>query len=184
MSLPSKINIIKKVYQLYSPEVNSSSGPIGASVSYLLKLEDNYSSRFKAYEHRQGRVVCELLGQKVSCGLFGIGGDFLEQYQSLDKRFIKNQASTFFFEASGSSMSPLIVPGDILIVDRSLEVTSNKIIVAHLNGEMICKRIYKNKIETILNSDNKNNKPIHITNEMNLIIFGVVTGIAREFYQS
>ena len=121
-----------------------------------------------------------MLGQKVSCGLFGIGDDFLEKYQSLDKRFIKNQSSTFFFEDSGNSMTPLIVPGDILVVDRSIEATNDKIIVAHLDGAMICKRIYTNKKNIILKSENKNNKSIFINKEMNFILFGVVVAIARE----
>jgi len=184
MFVQYKANILNKAYQIYSPHIKSNLSPVGASLSYSLQPEDKHLGQFKAHEQRQGRVVCELLGQRVSCGLFGIGDDFLEQYQSLDKRFIKNQASTFFFEASGISMSPLIMSGDILIVDRSLEITNNKIIVAHLDGAMICKRIYKNKKETILKSGNKNNKPIYVTKEMNLVIFGIVTGIAREFYQS
>ena len=54
-------------------------------------------------------------------GLFGIHDDFSEKYQSLDERFIKNKASTFFFKASGKAMAPLILPDDVLIVDRSVD---------------------------------------------------------------
>lgn len=53
-------------------------------------------------------------------GLFGISQDHIEDYQSLDKRFIKSRVSTFFFQASGDAMSPYIENEDILIVDRSL----------------------------------------------------------------
>ena len=40
--------------------------------------------------------LIEIYQGKVSCGLFGISDDFIENYQSLDERFVKNKESTFF----------------------------------------------------------------------------------------
>ena len=153
---------------------------MGTSTSSSLGLDEQFIGLFKSAEEGKGQALCGFMGPKVSCGLFGIGDDFLEKYQSLDLRFIKNQASTFFFETTGDSMAPLILPKDILIVDRSLEVSNNKIIVAHLDGAMVCKRYHKKINHIILKSENKIEKPIDITEESNFIIFGVVTAIARE----
>ncbi|MCB0356508.1 MAG: S24 family peptidase [Bdellovibrionales bacterium] len=116
----------------------------------------------------------------VSCGLFGISDDYIEKYQSLDSRFIKNKASTFFFSAASDSMEPLITEGDVLVVDRSIEAMSGRIAVVCLGGEMLCKRVIKHSGQVILRSDNPLYKDIKITEEMDLVVFGVVTAIVRE----
>lgn len=124
-----------------------------------------------------------VFGQTVSCGLFGISDDYIEKYQSLDTRFIKNKASTYFFVAAGDSMSPLIMEKDILIVDRSIEPSHNRIVVVSVNGEMFCKRLIKRNSSLILKSDNSIYEPIPINGEMDIIFFGVVTGLGRDLYQ-
>lgn len=120
------------------------------------------------------------LGQRISCGLFGISDDYIEKYQSLDSRFIKNKSSTFFFEATGSSMEPLIIEKDVLIVDRSLEATHDRVVVVSLDNEMLCKRLIKDSSGNLLRSDNRTYRDIYITEEINLSVFGVVIGIARD----
>lgn len=127
-----------------------------------------------------GYALIPFMGKRVVCGLFGISDDYIEKYQSLDSRFIRNKAATFFFEASSNSMQPFILEGDILIVDRSLEVSSNCVAVLALHGELICKRIIKEGNRMLLRSENKLYRDIVVTEEMNATVFGVVTGIVRE----
>ncbi|MCB9026618.1 MAG: S24 family peptidase [Bdellovibrionaceae bacterium] len=117
---------------------------------------------------------------QVSCGLFGIADDHIEKYQSLDSRFIKNKASTFFFTAASNSMEPLIMEGDVLIVDRSVEVISGRVAVICLDGEMLCKRIVYRGGHVLLRSENPDYTDLLITEGMDLVVFGVVTSIARE----
>lgn len=115
-------------------------------------------------------------------GLFGIQEDHIQKYQSLDDRFVKNKSSTYFFVAAGDSMQPLILEKDILIVDRSLEPTHNKIVVVAVNGEMYCKRLVSRGGQLLLVSDNKNYSEIIINGEMDIHFFGVVTGLGRDLY--
>lgn len=117
---------------------------------------------------------------KVSCGLFGIHDDYIEKHQSLDERFVKNKASTYFFVAAGDSMAPLILERDILIVDRSLEPTHNKVIVVSVEGEMFCKRLIHSPHSLILRSDNPRYSDRIISGEMDMEFFGVVTGLGRD----
>lgn len=120
--------------------------------------------------------------ENVASGLFGISEDHTESYQSLDLRFVKNKAATFFFEASGDSMSPLILPGDILIVDRSVKAINQHIIVGSVDGgEMFCKRLMHKNGQYALVSENFSYPEITIVDEMDLNIFGVVRSIVREF---
>ena len=77
-------------------------------------------------------------------------------------------------------MEPLIMEGDVLIVDRSLEVVSGRVAVVCLGGEMLCKRIIRVGQKVILRSDNPAYKDIYVTEEMDLVVFGLVTSIVRE----
>ena len=120
--------------------------------------------------------------ENTSSGLFGISEDHTEKYQSLDLRFIRNKAATFFFEASGDSMAPLILPGDILIVDRSIKAIHQHIIVGSVDGgEMFCKRLMQKSGQFSLMSEDLSYPEIAVIDEMNLNIFGVVRSIVREF---
>ncbi len=119
--------------------------------------------------------------EKSSAGLFGISEDHIEKYQSLDLRFIKNRASTFFFEAEGDYMSPLIMPGDILVVDRSVKASNQHIIVASMGSEMFCKRLIHRTGQIFLQSENFKYSEIKIDSQSELTIFGVVRSTVREF---
>ena len=127
-------------------------------------------------------VFRPLFGQTVACGLFGISDDYIQQYQTLDERFIQNRSSTYFFVARGDSMSPLILEKDILIVDRSIEPSHNRVVVVSIDGEMYCKRLIKESDKMVLRSDNSTYSDILMSGEMDIIFFGVVTGLCRYLY--
>jgi DNA polymerase V len=114
-------------------------------------------------------------------GLFGISEDYTENYLSLDEKFQRNRHSTYFFETEGEGMEPTIVKKDILIVDRSKELTSGNIGVISIHGEHIVRRFIKKENQIILRGDNTKYKDIFVTAEMEMMVFGPVTGIAREF---
>lgn len=123
-----------------------------------------------------------IYGGIVSCGLFGISDDFAEDHLSLDKKFIQNKATSFFVKAEGQSMRPSIIPGDILIIDRSIEIFHGAVATFFYNGKPICKQYIKENGKVILRSFNKEHKDIHITDTDQLDLFGVVTGLARNLY--
>ena len=117
---------------------------------------------------------------QANCGLFNISEDHIEDYQSLDQRFIKNKSSTFFFQATGDSMEPLICTGDILVVDRSVSQFYGKIVIAYLEGQFLCKRLLKSSKGPILCSENKLHRDILVTEEMDFLVWGAVTALARD----
>lgn len=60
----------------------------------------------------------------------------------LDHLLIEHPSATFLGYACGDSMQGLgIFDKDLLIVDRCLSVKDQDIIVANLNGELVCKQI-------------------------------------------
>ncbi|WP_158536759.1 MULTISPECIES: LexA family protein [Halobacteriovorax] len=116
----------------------------------------------------------------ANCGLFGISEDHIENYQSLDERFVQNRSATFFFEAQGDSMEPLIIPGDVLVIDRSLEVKSGRVAIVYLDGEFLCKRLIKQDGRVILRSHNPLHRDITITDEMDFLVWGPIVAVARD----
>ena len=77
-------------------------------------------------------------------------------------------------------MEPIIFEGDILVVDRSLDVLNNQIAVVSLGGELLCKRLLIKGKRYFLYSENRTYKDISLTEEMDFLVFGKVTCIARE----
>jgi len=70
-----------------------------------------------------------------------------------------------------------IHPGDILIVDRSIEPTDSKVVIAVVNGDLTVKRVCVTKGRIFLMPENKDYKPLQIEAEMSFEIWGVVTNV-------
>lgn len=70
-----------------------------------------------------------------------------------------------------------IHPGDLLIIDRSLRPQNGKIVVAVINSELTVKRLFKEKEQLFLMPENPNYPAIEITEDMNFMIWGVVTNV-------
>ena len=96
----------------------------------------------------------------------------------LNKHLIRHPAATFFVRVAGDSMIDAgIHPGDILIVDRSLEPSDKKVVIAIIEGELTVKRIRMTSNKVSLVPENENYAPIPIEAEMNFEIWGVVTSV-------
>ena len=101
--------------------------------------------------------------------------DYVEKPIDLNEYLIKNPAATYFVRVSGDSMVDAhIGDGAILIVDRSVEPTHNKIVIASINGSYACKRLLL-KPTVCLMSENPKYSPIIIKQEEELEIAGTVT---------
>ncbi len=78
----------------------------------------------------------------VEAGFPSPADDWVEDRLDLNKHLIKYPAATFFVRVSGYSMTGAgIHPGDILVVDRALEPTDGKVIIAVVDGELTVKRV-------------------------------------------
>ncbi len=125
-------------------------------------------------------ALIPVFSMAVQCGLFGIRDDHIENYLSLDERFIKNKHSTFIFKMEGKSMEPHIFHGDYLIVDRAITEFFNKIVIVDIYDERLCKFLTKENGKTILRSFNNSHKDIIVTEEMDMRVFGVATLCFRD----
>jgi DNA polymerase V len=116
----------------------------------------------------------------IKAGFPSPAADFDESKISLDNVLVKNREATFYAKASGNSMTGAgIDDGDILVIDRSIEPQNNKIAVCFIDGEFTVKRILVEKDCVYLMPENKNYQPIKITDENELIIWGIVTYVIK-----
>tara|TARA_B100001146_G_C15807188_1_gene275215 strand:+ start:70 stop:501 length:432 start_codon:yes stop_codon:yes gene_type:complete len=122
-----------------------------------------------------------LIEQGISAGFPSPADDFKEIRISLDKELVKNEEATFYARVSGDSMQGAgLENGDLLIIDRSIEPSNNKIAVCFIDGEFTVKRIKIESKKIQLIPENKKYSPIEINEENELIIWGIVTYVIKK----
>ncbi len=121
-----------------------------------------------------------LAGEGVSAGFPSPADDFKETRISLDKVAVKNEAATFYARVAGQSMIGAgLDDGDLLVIDRSLEPQDGKIAVCLIDGDFTVKRLKVEKDCVWLMAENKRYKPIQVTEENELMIWGIVTHVLK-----
>ncbi|EHL30553.1 hypothetical protein LDG_7505 [Legionella drancourtii LLAP12] len=96
----------------------------------------------------------------------------------LNQALIRHPSATFILIAAGESMIDAgIHPGDKLIVDRSVEAVDGKIVIAALEGELTVKRLSRKANRVQLLPANPKFKSIDITEDSEMVIWGVVMNI-------
>ncbi|MEY2869214.1 MAG: hypothetical protein RIR01_1697 [Bacteroidota bacterium] len=117
----------------------------------------------------------------VSAGFPSPGADFIENNIDLNKELSENPLATFYIKVKGNSMIDAgIEDKDVLIVDRSIEPQDNKIVICYIDGEFTVKRIKLEKDCLYLMPENSNYSPIKVTEENELIIWGIVTYVIKK----
>ena len=124
-----------------------------------------------------------LAGEGVSAGFPSPADDFKETRISLDKVAVKNEAATFYARVAGQSMIGAgLDDGDLLVIDRSLEPQDGKIAVCLIDGDFTVKRLKVEKDCIWLMAENKRYKPIQVTEENELMIWGIVTHVLKALW--
>lgn len=128
-------------------------------------------------EHGETTTV-PLFSCAVRAGFPSPADDYIEDKLDLNQFLIPHPASTFLVRAEGESMTGAgIRSGDLLIVDRSLEPTHNKIVIAAIDGELTVKRLLSRHGTLQLLSENPAYPCIEVTEGMDMVIWGVVTHV-------
>ena len=118
----------------------------------------------------------------ISAGFPSPADDFIELSIDLNKTLIKNKDTTFFAKVKGHSMKNAgINDGDLLVIDKSLEPQNNKIAVCQIDGEFTVKRIKIEEGIVWLIAENEEYKPIKVTQENELMIWGIVIHSIKSF---
>lgn len=130
----------------------------------------------KLVQHRFYRLP--LYQSAVTAGFPSPAENEIEAELDLNELLIQRPAATFFLRVAGSSMIKAgIHPNDILVVDRSIEPTNGKVVIASINGELTVKRLYREGKHVQLRAENDAYPSIQITEEMEFCVWGVVTNV-------
>jgi DNA polymerase V len=122
-----------------------------------------------------------VLSAGISAGFPSPAMDFMDVSIDLNQLMIKHPSATFFGRVQGSSMLDAgISDGDLLVIDRSLSPSNNKIAVCFIDGEFTIKRIQKEVDCCWLLPANEKYKPIKVTNENDFLVWGIVTHVIKK----
>lgn len=114
----------------------------------------------------------------VKAGFPSPAQDYMADPIDFNRDLIMHPAATFYARVVGDSMiNEGIRPGDIVVVDKSLEANNNDLVVAFVDGEFTLKRIDLTQreqgiIQLIPANDNYPILEYHQTDNIN--IWGVV----------
>jgi len=113
--------------------------------------------------------------QKVSAGFPSPATDYVQDEIDLNSELIKNPPATFLIRVQGNSMTEhKIINGDLLVVDRSLNLKNDCIAIINFNNELVVKNIIKeNNNFYIKNKEDK----ILINENSDINLWGIVTYI-------
>lgn len=140
----------------------------------LYKTDGSIRSIHQFYNKK--KLKRPLIGVKIPAGFPSPAQDYIEGLLDLNEHLIRHPASTFFLYADGYSMTGAgILPGDMLIVDRAIEASSGKIVVAVVDGELTLKRLVIDEGEYWLFPESIDFEPLRITEVMEFSIWGTVT---------
>lgn len=116
------------------------------------------------------------------CGFPSPAEQYIESPLDLNELLVRKPAATFFVRAAGDSMTGAgIRSGDILVVDRSLDVTDGAIVIAAVDNEFTVKFFRRTKEGVVLEPASRSYKSIRFSEGMELRIFGVVTACIHQF---
>lgn len=121
-----------------------------------------------------------LYDSKVQAGFPSPADDHITNSLDLNAYLLPHPASTFLVQVTGESMIDVgIRDGDKLIVDKSLEATNGKIVIAVVCGEFTVKKLKLDAEGVVyLMPANKDFAPIKLSEDS--YVWGVVTHVIRE----
>lgn len=126
------------------------------------------------------RLYIPLFLERVSAGFPSPAQDFIEKTLDINELCIQHPAATFFVRVAGNSMIEAgIFPGDILVVDRSIQARHGDVVIAVLDGEFTVKELALNPTIKLL-PRNAAYSAIELGDDSALEVFGVVTRSIRD----
>jgi len=146
----------------------------------MTKKNGTYVTKIWGFEGRT-RMEVPFFTAGISAGFPSPADDFVDKTLDLNEFLIAHPSATFFVRVEGTSMIDAgIHPGDILIVDRSLEPKSGSVVIAMVNGEFTVKRFHYADDRSWLLAENPQFKPIEITDGMQVEVWGVVSYVIHK----
>ena len=125
-----------------------------------------------------------LFSDAVTAGFPSPATDYCERRLDLNELCVQNPAATYFVRAQGDSMIDAgIFPGDVLVIDRSLNASHGDIVIVSVNGELTVK-LLETRPTMRLVPMNSQYDPIVVPEDAGLEVFGVATSVIHSLRKS
>lgn len=117
-----------------------------------------------------------LYASPVQAGLMTAAESDVEDTVDLNSYLVRDPLTTFLVRATGDSMIEAgIRDGDLLVVDRGVEPSNGKIVIAAIDNQFTVKFLRMERDALWLVPANKDFSPLPIDREKGVVILGVVT---------
>ncbi|WP_315533879.1 translesion error-prone DNA polymerase V autoproteolytic subunit [Delftia acidovorans] len=121
-------------------------------------------------------------GTPVRAGFPSPAEDFACARLDLAKLIVKHPQCTFLLRVRGDSMTGAgIFDGDLLVVDKFLRPQHGDIVVAEVDGDFTCKRLWSRYDQIMLRPENPTYPDIRPKEGQQLEIWGVVVCSVKSF---
>ena len=135
----------------------------------------------KTYNMKK-KALPSLVSAVVVAGFPSPAEQYSENPLDLNELMVRNAPATFYVRVVGDSMEGAgIFNGDILVVDKSLGAQNGDVVIASVNGEFTVKFLRRAGGAVSLEAANPKYAPIRFSTDMELLVWGVVTGLVRRF---
>lgn len=128
----------------------------------------------------QTRMQIPMALEKVAAGFPSPAQDSIDKSIDMNQHLIKNEVATFIVKVASLSMRDAGIDiDDELVVDRSLEAKHEDIVIALIDNEFTVKRLMIEDERRWLKAENPDYSDIHLSDQQELIIWGVVTFVLK-----
>lgn len=136
-------------------------------------------SEFEFLKPGNSEVELPFVGD-ISCGFPSPAEDFAQETIDLNKIIIKHPEATFCARARGTSLSPLVLPGSILVIDKAEEWSADRLAACYVDGEFTAKWIRKENDKISLIPFNADFPILEYKEGTEIIIWGIVIAIINQ----
>ena len=117
----------------------------------------------------------------ASSGFGSPGSDFTVKRIDLNDALIRHPQATFVMRAGGDAMEGAGVNrGDVLLVDRAVAAQHGHLVIAKVDGELLCRRLVRESGLTALETAETPAQRSICNEAQPLEVWGVVTTVIRQ----
>jgi DNA polymerase V len=117
----------------------------------------------------------------ASSGFGSPGSDFTVRRIDLNDALIRHPQATFVMRAAGDVMAGAGVgSGDVLLVDRAVTPQHGHLVIAKLDGELLCRRLVRQAGVVALDTAETPARRVVCNEAQPLEVWGVVTTVIRQ----
>jgi len=120
-------------------------------------------------------------GSTIQAGFPSPAAEYEDDSLDINDIVVSNPSATFYVRVKGNSMLDAnINDGDILVVDRSIEASHGKIVIAVVDGDFTVKTLFNKDGLVKLIPANPEFPEIVFNNQQELNVWGVVSYIIHK----